>query len=101
MIVNRRTFNIKSGCMEDAVQLVKQETEAERERSGYSGPVRIYTSETGRFDRLAVEWEYENLAEYEQGWAGWAARPTTPAFMEKWGAVTDKGGINELWNVPD
>ena len=79
MIVNRRTFNIKSGCMEDAVQLVQQETKAERERGGYSGPVRIYMSETGRFDRLAVEWEYENLAEYEQGWTEWAAHEELPA----------------------
>ena len=101
MIVNRRTFNIKSGHMEDAVQLLKQEDAAERERGGYSGPIRIYVSETGQFDRLAVEWEYENLAMYKQGWAEWGARPTTPAFMEKWLTLTAEGGTNEIWNVPD
>ena len=69
MIVNRRVFNVKSGCMQNAVQLVREAVAAEKERGGYSGPVHIYVSETGQFDRLAVEWEYVNLAEYEQGWA--------------------------------
>ena len=101
MIVNRRTFYIKSGRMQDAVQLIKQEIAAGRETGGPSRGSRIYVSETGQRNRLAVEWDHESLAAYEQFWAEWATRPTTPAFMEKWLALFDSSSINELWNVPD
>jgi hypothetical protein len=57
MIVNRRTFNMRQGRTQEAIELVAKETAAERERSGYSGTVRIYTPNLGRFSQLAVEFE--------------------------------------------
>jgi hypothetical protein len=100
MIVQRMTIDVEKGRMEDAVALHRKEQAAESELSGYSGTVRLYVSETGKSDRLAIEWEYEDLAEYAKRWADWRARPTTAAFMEKWYGLV-KGWVNEIWNVPD
>jgi len=101
MIVNRRTFNVRPGRMQEAVALVLKEVAAERERGGMSGPVRVYTSSIGTFDQMAVEWEYENLAVYEKGWAEWWARPTNAAFMQKWFELTKGGGSNEVWDLAE
>jgi hypothetical protein len=99
MIVNRRTFNVKQGRMEEATKLVVDEIAAEKARGGYSGTTRVYTSSIGSFNQLCVEWEYESLAEYERMWAEWAARPTSPAFMEKWVNATSREGTNEIWDL--
>ena len=100
MIVNHRTLNVKPGRTQEAVELITAEIAADRER-GYSGAVRIYTPSIGRFDQLAVEWEYEDLAEYEKGWAEWRAQPTTAEFMKKWLQLTKGGGINEIWDLAE
>ena len=101
MIVNRRTFNVKQGRSQEAVELLAGEIAAEKERGGYSGTTRIYTSSIGQFDQVAVEWEYEDLAEYEKGWAEWEARPTTARVMEKWLELTKSGGTNEIWDLAE
>jgi hypothetical protein len=101
MIVTRHTFNVKNGRMQEAAELVAKEIAAERERSGYSGHTRVYTSNIGQFNQLAVEWEYENLAEHENFWAQWSARPTTPAFFEKWAEVAEGTGTGEIWNLEE
>lgn len=96
MIVNRRVFNVKQGCMDQAVELVKAGTE---QFSSYTGPIRIYAPETGTFGVLAIEWEYKDLAEYERLWAEWQAAPETAAFMEKWVTLTRSDGTNEIWHL--
>lgn len=101
MIVNRRTFNVKVGCMEEAVALVLGEIAADSERGGYTGRIRVYTSSIGTFDQMAVEWEYQDLAEYEEMWAEWAALPTTAAFMQKWIELVKEGGTNEIWDLAE
>jgi hypothetical protein len=92
MLVNRRTFNVKQ--MDEAVAFIKAEV---KRFSGYTGPVRIYTPETGSFGVVAVEWEYDSLEEYGKLWAEYYATPETPAAMEKWDELTRPGGTNELW----
>ena len=72
---------------------------AERERGGNIGALRIYTSNIGQFNVLAVELEYEDLAAYEKQGAVWRARPTTAGFMEKWLKLRKSGGSNEIWNL--
>ena len=94
MLVNRRTFNVKVGRVDEAVAFIK--SEAER-FSDYTGPIRIYTPETGSFGVVAVEWEYESLEEYGRLWAEYGATPETPAAMVKWNELTRHGGTNELW----
>jgi hypothetical protein len=101
MIVNRRTFNVKQGCEQELVALVLEEIVATSEDGSYTGTTRVYRSSIGAFDQLAVEWEYENLAEYEKGWAAWWERPTTAAFMQKFLELTKEGGTNEIWELAE
>ena len=99
MIVERRTFNINLGRMPEAIELVRK-YEAQRREDGYTGGFRIYVSSIGKYNQLAMEAEHESLAEYEKALAQWSARPSSPAFMEKWNPVCP-GGTNEIWRVPD
>ena len=93
MLVNRRTFVVKRGCMEELVALLV----ADREQTGIA--YRLYTPDIGPFDVIAIEVEFENLEAYEKGWAEWFARPENAAFMEKWYALTESGGNNEIWTL--
>ena len=95
MIVNRRTFVVKRGCMEDIVALCI----AERERSIL--PYRIYVPEIGPFDVIAFEFEFENLQEYERAWAEWLGAPDAAEFMAKWYDLTEPGGTNEIWTLAE
>jgi hypothetical protein len=101
MIVNRRTFNVKHGREQEAAALALKEIAAEKERGGFSGSARVYTSRIGTFNQMAVEWEYEDLAAYQKGGAEWSARPTTAAFMQKWLELTKEGGTNEIWALAE
>ena len=67
MIVHRMTFYIKPGHIEEACALVL----AEIKRVNWHRPIRLYTSKTGRFNTLATENDFANLAEYEQYWNDW------------------------------
>ena len=55
MLVNRRTFYVKKGRLEEAVALLMA---AIAQFTGYTRASRIYTPEIGAFDVVAVEWEY-------------------------------------------
>jgi len=93
MIVERSTVKVKQGCMEELVALAKSEGEKE----GWS--CRIYSPNKAPRDTLVVEWEFESLAESEKYWAEWWAKPETAALMEKWYALTERGGNEEIWNL--
>jgi hypothetical protein len=99
MIVTRHTFKIKGGRMQKAIELVVNEIAEERERSGYAGQTRVYASSIGKFNELAVEWEYESLAEHESFWGQWNARPTTAAFFQEWSEVAAGDGRAEIWTL--
>lgn len=93
MIVNRRTFVVKRGRFEEAVALFM----AERERKGITG--RIYVPETGSFDTIVMEQEYESLEEYEKDLSEYFASPEAAQFLEKWYDLTETGGTNEIWRL--
>ena len=96
MIVQRGTFRIKTGHMDEAAALVLAE--------GKSHPpkhFRVYTSHTGPVNTLAMEWEFENLAEYEQYWAESDAKPETAAFLEKWNELREPVGATEIWELAE
>ncbi|HWQ11703.1 MAG TPA: hypothetical protein VNL77_02825 [Roseiflexaceae bacterium] len=95
MLVNRRTFVIKRGHIEDAAAMLAEGMR----RMGVQG--RVYLPEVGPFDVIAVEGEFESLAAYEQFWSAWAAQPDTGAFMERWYAITESGGANEIWRLAE
>ena len=101
MIVNRRTFNVKPGCADKAVEMLAAESAAEKKRSSLSGAIRIYSSNIGQFNQVAFEVEYKDLAGYDQFWAEWAARPTSAEWMKKWIELEASAGINQIWTLAE
>lgn len=95
MIVYRMTFNIKPGHLDEAREMVL----AEIKRVNWHRPIRLYTSKMGRFDTLATENDFANLAEYEQYWNDWLATSAARTFIEKWNPLLEPGGAQELWDL--
>ncbi len=94
MIVDRRTFDIKAGHLEEAVQLLM----ADVKRVG-NPTVRYYTSQTGRINTLVIEHEHESLAAYEHFWHTWTTAPEAKVFLEKWQPLNETSGTHELWTL--
>jgi hypothetical protein len=93
MLVDRRTWVVKRGRMEEALELFK----AEGKRIGSPPVWRLYAPNIGGFDLLALELEYESLEAYERSWAEYSASPEAAAFQEKLYELTEVGCANELW----
>ena len=91
MLVQRLIFNAKPGAMPKLAELLQ----AERARTGRA--YRIYTSHIGEHDRIAIEFDWEGLAELEQFWAQWMASPEGISFMQEFDAQRERGAINEIW----
>jgi len=81
--------------MDEILALLK----ADKERTGTD--FRLYVPNVGRFDRIAMEIEFESLEAYEKGWADWGSTPEAAAFMEKFNELTETGGANEIWALVD
>jgi hypothetical protein len=99
MIVNRRTFNVKQGRMEEAVALIKAGFEA---FPSYTGAYRIYTwsilaSAPG--DVMVVEFEYEDFEAYQRLWNEWAASPGAEVYYEQSPEIFERGGSSEIWEL--
>ena len=91
MIVDRWTFHMKQGKWPELKALFK----AERERYG-SFYDRIYVCQICDRGRLAVEHEFENLADMERTVAEYSV---PPEFYEQFVALTDPGTTREIWSV--
>jgi hypothetical protein len=97
MLTNRRTFNVKTGCMEAAIQLLKDTAVLVPVIS--ARPYRLQTAYFGPFDVLAMEFDFESLKEYEDFWGAVIGHAVMEAFFEKWNVLTSGGGVNELWET--
>jgi hypothetical protein len=93
MLVNRRTWVVKRGRMEEALELLK----AEGKRIGSPPVMRLYAPNIGASDLLALEFEYESLEAYEKWSAEYFASPEAAAFQQKLYELTEVGGANEFW----
>lgn len=97
MIVNRRTFVVKTGYMDQLLALIKA---AREQFSTLAHAWRTYAPPIGPFDVVAIRmWEYESLEEYERDWAEWGATPESAALMVRWNELTESGGSNEIWRL--
>lgn len=80
MIVVRNSFTAKPGHAGKLATLLK-------EMAGVMLPnFRVLTDITGDFNRVVLEWEAENLAEFEAQQKRYAS---DPAFREKMAGYTD------------
>lgn len=95
MIVNRRTFIVKKGCMDRAVEMLRQAGD----KRSHSLPRRLYRPDIGPFDQLVLEIEHEDLADYERYWQAIRALSWFEDWMAEWLEITETGGRNEIWQV--
>ena len=96
MISDRRIYNVKPGCEEAVVELLKEEIEG---NSVYIHSYRIYTSYISSYDVVVVEWEFEDLQEMRADWDAWFAKTDMTEFNEKWDELTERGGHGEIWEL--
>ena len=96
MISDRRMYNVKPGCEEAAVELLKGEIEG---NTVYIHSYRIYASKISSYDVVVVEWEFEDLQEREAARDAWLAKTDMTEFNEKWDELTERGGHGEIWEL--
>ena len=96
MIVERRTFLVKTAKEQEVVELIKAGIEA---NTIFNGAYRIYIPDIGPFNVVAVEWEYEDLGEMQAAWDAWETNLATPEFWEMWCTLTERGGNREVWQL--
>ena len=97
MFVQRQIFRVKQGCRDELVQMILDEFV----RIAFPRNYRVSTPQFATRDQVCWEAEFADLAEYSNFWDQWNNRPTTPAFLEKWYALTESGGTSELWRLRD
>lgn len=95
MIINRRTFIVKKGEMQKAVEILKTAV-AKLEQNLTR---RIYTPVLGPFDIVVLEGEYEDLNAYQQDMNRFVEAEWHDSFMQDWHSVIEVGGSNEIWSV--
>ena len=97
MIVERVTFNVKPGCMEKLIELIKSENAI----SSFPHKWRMYSPGFGKYDVFAMEFEFESLAELEKFWPVFFARPSAAEYEQKWNEFVLPGGTNETWYLEE
>jgi hypothetical protein len=95
MIVYRCEFVVKLGKSNEACEMYK----SAREQWGTES--RILYQRFGPGHLIAMEWEFENLAEYEKWWAEFGADPANVEPMAKMGDVIENWHSQEVWEVID
>ena len=95
MIVNRRTFNIVPGKVEEVIEYLK----VAGKEVDWLGNVRLYKMHTGTFDQIVLEYEFDSLAQYETFWTNWFASEAAAGFFQFWRQVSLPGGTNELFEM--
>lgn len=98
MIINRRTFNIKPGHVEEAVQSIFEVMKV-MGNSDRAVRTKLLTAAIGPFDVLVMETEHPDLGQYQKDWEETFAHPAMEPFMKKWFEMNAGGGTNEIWEV--
>jgi hypothetical protein len=93
MIVNRRTFLVKKGKLDELVTMLADSRKLAK--NTYS--MRIYHSMFGPFDSVAVELEFKDMDEMARSQEEMMVLPDPAAFMAKFDELTVPGGSNEIW----
>jgi hypothetical protein len=95
MIVNRRTFIVKKGKMDELVALLVNSRPNEEYRS------RIYHSMFGPFDTVAVEFEARDMEGLNRAFEEASSDTDWGEFMTKFDELTVPGGSNEIWMLAE
>lgn len=96
MIVIRYTWHIDASHMEEVRKLFLaiQPPPASALRQG-----RGYQSRTGVENTLALEWEFESLAEWEAFLPQFSAYPPNADKFRRWGELVPGSATIEVWDL--
>ena len=89
MIVERMQFRRKPGSVDEAIEIMQ-----EMWKLIDPIPHRIYRGITGPHATIYQELEFENFEQREKWWAD--TGPKIAPLMDKWRALTETGGSQEL-----
>ena len=89
--IERRTFTIERGRLDEAIQLVKAEVERIHNTNAY-----LFTAVYGSFDALILDTRDNDAKAIEKWWDEWGATPEAAAFQDKWAPLVVTGK-RELW----
>ncbi len=95
MYVNRRTYVVKKGRMDEVIARLSAG------RNGVAPPrsLRIYACEVGAVDTVAFEAEFESPQEFESFFSGLPDLPELAEAQAKLSGLTVPGGVNEVWRL--
>ena len=83
-VIHRRVFFAKVGQADPLVSHF-QEVDKEMQKHGVDMKTRILTDHlSGRSDRVAIEWELEDLSDLDAALGGLMATPEGQAFFGDW-----------------
>jgi hypothetical protein len=79
MIVQRITYTLRPGRMQEALDMVFSQIEKEPPPHA----VRVYSPGTGSWDQITLKFEFESVAESDEHWGQWPAKPGTSEYLAK------------------
>ena len=96
MVVIRYTWHIDTPRFEEARKLWMEVRPPEPSAlRGFRG----YQSRTGLENRLALEWEFESLAKWEEFLPQFAALPENADKLRRWGELVSASATVEIWDL--
>ena len=96
MVVIRYTWHIDASHFEEVRKLFMEI--GPPESSALRG-VRSYQSRTGLENTLALEWEFESLAKWEEFLPQFYALPKNADKLRKWNELVPGSATTEIWDL--
>jgi hypothetical protein len=94
MLAYRRTWHVKLGCMDEALELIHQAVDEFKERGAIG---RAYSPHISPADIIVWEEDWESAEDHDQFWAGLGEG--TKEWFQNWFKVVERGGSQEVWNL--
>lgn len=96
MLAERSLYYPKPGCHGELVKVLK----AGGQRFPPPHDFRLYSRVIGTSPTIALEIEFESLAEREKHWSDWGATPgATAEFRNEWTPLASQPYTNEIWDM--
>jgi len=93
MFVQRLTYRVEAGYVEEALEMIKGEI------AKGDTPTRVYQSYISPGDMIVQDLEFENLADLQAFWTEWFSQPDTTKFMQRWSEIVESLVTNEVWRI--
>jgi hypothetical protein len=94
MIIERNIFEVKPFCRDEALAILKAESQA------YSDtPSRVLSPVFGLLDQVISEITFESLSAADVFWSNWWETGAAEKFSKKFDPLISSTGHREVWNV--